>query len=218
MFQERPEIVVYDPSQIRVVKEPESPKVQKPVQRPWSKVRTAKGTSQWDETSERGASPFELLKLPPAPEGGRQVGLARGSIAPELSGMDLDGQPMDLEQFRGKVVLLFFWGDWCPYCRGVYGPSRQIVERFKDKPFVFLGANYDSSRDRAKQVMEEQRLPWRSWSGVEGGWKVQSLPAAALIDSKGRIRYLHTGGGPQTADLLVKLVDKLLEEPIDSAP
>jgi hypothetical protein len=38
--------------------------------------------------------------------------LAIGSVAPEIAGFDLDGAPFRLSDYRGKVVVLDFWGDW----------------------------------------------------------------------------------------------------------
>ncbi len=38
--------------------------------------------------------------------------LAVGKPAPEILGRDVDGKPMKLSDFRGKVVVLDFWGDW----------------------------------------------------------------------------------------------------------
>ena len=38
--------------------------------------------------------------------------LAIGKVAPEIAGVDLDGRPMKLSDYRGKVVVLDFWGDW----------------------------------------------------------------------------------------------------------
>ena len=38
--------------------------------------------------------------------------LAVGKTAPEITGADIDGKPMKLSDFKGKVVLLDFWGDW----------------------------------------------------------------------------------------------------------
>lgn len=35
-----------------------------------------------------------------------------GKPAPEIEGEDLDGHPFKLSDYRGKVVLLDFWGDW----------------------------------------------------------------------------------------------------------
>lgn len=40
------------------------------------------------------------------------VGFAIGDIAPEIEGPDLDGETFRLSDYRGKVVVLDFWGDW----------------------------------------------------------------------------------------------------------
>ena len=38
--------------------------------------------------------------------------LAVGKLAPEISGVDVDGRKFKLSDYRGKVVVLDFWGDW----------------------------------------------------------------------------------------------------------
>ena len=40
------------------------------------------------------------------------VGFEIGNQAPEISGEDIDGTPFKLSDYRGKVVVLDFWGDW----------------------------------------------------------------------------------------------------------
>ena len=35
-----------------------------------------------------------------------------GDVAPEIFGVDIDGVPFKLSDYRGKVVVLDFWGDW----------------------------------------------------------------------------------------------------------
>ena len=52
---------------------------------------------------EPGAEPSSF------PEG---VGLEVGQVAPEIQGLDARGMPMKLADFRGRVVVLDFWGDW----------------------------------------------------------------------------------------------------------
>jgi hypothetical protein len=41
-----------------------------------------------------------------------QEGLQVGQLAPEIEGEDLDGVPFKLSDYRGKVVVLDFWGTW----------------------------------------------------------------------------------------------------------
>jgi hypothetical protein len=50
--------------------------------------------------------------LPTRSDFSASEGLAVGQIAPEIQGADLDGAPMKLSDYRGKVVVLDFWGHW----------------------------------------------------------------------------------------------------------
>jgi len=48
-----------------------------------------------------------------ADENGKEkVGLVVGKLAPEIAGEDIDGTPFKLSDYRGKVVVLDFWGNW----------------------------------------------------------------------------------------------------------
>ncbi len=44
--------------------------------------------------------------------GSGQASLPSACAAPEIVGTDVDGKPMKLSDFRGKIVMLDFWGDW----------------------------------------------------------------------------------------------------------
>jgi hypothetical protein len=48
----------------------------------------------------------------PAPSGPLTVGLDIGQLAPEIEGVDLHGNRFKLSDYRGKVVMLDFWGNW----------------------------------------------------------------------------------------------------------
>jgi hypothetical protein len=41
-----------------------------------------------------------------------QAGFEVGDLAPEIVGEDIDGTEFKLSDYRGKVVVLDFWGDW----------------------------------------------------------------------------------------------------------
>jgi hypothetical protein len=62
-------------------------------------------------TKPRPAAP-KVSRLRPLPGGPAVVGLDIGNLAPEIEGVDLDGVPFKLSDYRGKVVLLDFWGHW----------------------------------------------------------------------------------------------------------
>ena len=88
--------------------------------------------------------------------------VAVGNVAPEIEGEDIDGMPMKLSDYRGRVVMLVFWGTWCGPCMGAIPMEKAIVDRLKDRPFVLLGINSDSDREKLKARMREEGITWRS--------------------------------------------------------
>lgn len=90
--------------------------------------------------------------------------MAEGTLAPEIEGKDVDGKPMKLSDYRGRAVVLIFWGTWCPGCMEMVPHERSLAERLEGKPFVLLGINGDENREQAKRAIQKERMTWRSWS------------------------------------------------------
>jgi peroxiredoxin len=129
---------------------------------------------------------------PPPPEG-KEI----GSLAPEIVGEDIDGKPIRLSDYRGKVVLLDFWGTWCPPCRAMIPHERVMVEtKYKGRPFVILGVAYDSA-ETLKDFLKTTPMPWPNIvdpNRINGReWGVHQLPSLVLIDHKGVIRQRWQG-------------------------
>lgn len=120
-----------------------------------------------------------------------------GDVAPDIVGQDLDGSDFKLSDYRGKVVMLDFWGQWCPPCRRMYPYERELVRRMSGLPFALLGVNSDRDLDVAKASVRDEKLPWRNfWNGPEGTagpiaklYNVSEWPTVYLIDADGVIRF-----------------------------
>ncbi len=125
-----------------------------------------------------------------------------GMLAPEIEGEDLDEIPFKLSDYRGKVVMLDFWGHWCPPCRAMYPHEQEITKTLAEKPFVLLGVNSDGDKDTAIEAVRSESLSWRHfWNGKTGtrgpissAWNVEGWPTVYLIDEKGVIRYKEVLG------------------------
>lgn len=122
--------------------------------------------------------------------------IAVGKVAPDIEGEDIHGKPMRLSDYRGRLVVIVFWGTWCGPCRGLIPHEKALVERFKDRPFALLGVNSDSDREKLQATMEKQGITWRSWwdGGKIGGpiarrWDVAGWPTIIVVDDRGVIRY-----------------------------
>ncbi len=123
-----------------------------------------------------------------------------GKVAPEIAGTDIDGRPMKLSDYRGQVVLLVFWGDWCPFCRSEYDSEREVVTATAGKPFALLGVNSDRDPVALRELIGSKNLPGRSWwdGGPTGpiakAWKVDGWPVIYVLDGQGRIRIKGVRG------------------------
>jgi thiol-disulfide isomerase/thioredoxin len=98
-----------------------------------------------------------------------------------------------LSDYRGRVVLLTFSGNWCSPCRALYPEERDLVERFKGRPFVLLSINTDEERDTLRASIANGEITWRCWWDGRTGpiarrWGVMQFPALFLLDRDGVIR------------------------------
>jgi peroxiredoxin len=120
--------------------------------------------------------------------------LSVGKAAPEIEGRDADGKLFKLSDYRGKVVLLTFSGNWCNPCRAMYPLERALVERLKDKPFVLLSVNTDESPDTLRKSIDSGEITWKCWwdgpdRTICSRWNIRSFPTMYLIDREGVIRH-----------------------------
>ncbi len=116
--------------------------------------------------------------------------LIKGKIAPEIEGVDLQGQSMKLSDFRGKVVVIHYWSGNLPTS---FRAIDQLVEDLPDKPIVVLGVNVDSDVEVAKKASEALNPAYRHWhdasKAIRQHW-APGFPTTHVISPDGTILYL----------------------------
>jgi len=98
-------------------------------------------------------------------------------------------------------LLLTFSGDWCGPCNAMMPHEREIVEHFKDRPFVMVSVNSSERREEIRKSIAENAITWRCWWDPRGNssgpiatrWHVEGWPTVYLIDHLGRIRVKFVG-------------------------
>ena len=113
---------------------------------------------------------------------------------------DLDGKPVKLSDYRGKVVLVNFWATWCPPCRREMPSMERLAQRLKEQPFVILAVNQQEEADQVfaftGQLDPAPTFPilFDHDSRVSHAWNVLGLPASFIVDKQGRVVYRAMGG------------------------
>ncbi|MBM4002105.1 MAG: redoxin domain-containing protein [Planctomycetes bacterium] len=132
---------------------------------------------------------------------------------------DLDGQSHKLADFKGKVLIVDFWGTWCPPCRAELPSFVKLQQTFGPKGFQMIGLNYenDNSEETAEMVRKfnkEQMINYpcaladdaiRAQVPDFGGY-----PTTLFLDASGKVRLKVVGLHDYA--FLEAVVTTLLEE------
>ena len=131
---------------------------------------------------------------------------------------DLKGKPVALKQFRGKVVIVDFWGTWCPPCRKEIPHFIALNKKYKKKGLAIVGINYERG---AKSTWKGKIESFIAKNGVNypclmgdratsAQVKLRGYPTTLFIDRKGVVRLKLVGY--QAMPKLESIVEALLKE------
>lgn len=117
---------------------------------------------------------------------------------PELNLRGLDGKPVSLLDYRGKVVLVNLWATWCPPCREEMPTLQEFFEKYRDQGFTLIAINQEESRNIVRPFVEEFGLTFPVWLDenylAQREFNTMSLPSSYVVDRNGRVRLMWIGG------------------------
>jgi thiol-disulfide isomerase/thioredoxin len=99
---------------------------------------------------------------------------------------DINGRPVSLSDFRGKIVFLNFWTTWCFDCRVEMPHMEKLHQRFKDKDFSMVSINLQESADQVKQFFKKFKLTFTALLDSDGEvgahFRITSIPTSFILD------------------------------------
>ncbi|MDR0392508.1 MAG: TlpA family protein disulfide reductase [Planctomycetaceae bacterium] len=145
-----------------------------------------------------------------------------------LTGTDIDGNVFNIEDLKGKVVLVEFWGTWCMPCVRDFPMLAGYYEDFKKRGFEIVGVNTGVKSDTeayVKKFVQETTFAGNkkiNWLILLDGLKtdvkerittyygIETLPKSVLIGMDGKVIALNP-----PKDTLHEQIQKALNSPID---
>ena len=67
-----------------------------------------------------------------------------GAVAPDFTAVTLEGEPVSLSDYKGRVVMVNIWATWCAPCREEMPSMQRLYEDFGDTDFEILAVSVDS--------------------------------------------------------------------------
>ena len=123
---------------------------------------------------------------------------ARENFAPDFSFTSMQGEYIALEDLKGKVVVLDFWGTWCPPCVESVPELRNLHKRYSKEPsFVLIGISSDHDEEAWRQFTEKNKMVWPQYRDedrrIQKAFGVRAFPTYIVIDHEGIVRFQSIG-------------------------
>lgn len=135
---------------------------------------------------------------------------------PELKLSGLDGKNYDLNDYKGKVVLVQFWATYCGPCREEMPSMNKLLKKLGNKGFDILAVDMGETEPEVETFVNQVKPDFTILLDPEGkaigDWNAFAVPANFLIDKTGQIRYTLFGGTDWGSPQIAKVINQLLAE------
>jgi thiol-disulfide isomerase/thioredoxin len=115
----------------------------------------------------------------------------------EIKLKDLNGQPVSLSDFRGKIVFLNFWTTWCFDCRIEMPHMEKLHQQFKNKEFAMVAVNLQEPVAQVKQFFKDYTLTFTALLDSDGEvgahFRITAIPTTFILNKQGIIIGKVTG-------------------------
>ncbi|HBX69579.1 MAG TPA: hypothetical protein DEH25_09420 [Chloroflexi bacterium] len=119
-----------------------------------------------------------------------------GASAPDFELTSLSGESLQLEDYRGQIVLLNFWATWCAPCR-LEMPDFQARAEQYPADLAVVAVNNAESQAEVQAFVDDLKLSFDvlldPQAEVQRLYLVRGYPTSFLIDREGILRVQHIG-------------------------
>ncbi|HEY2846237.1 MAG TPA: TlpA disulfide reductase family protein [Pyrinomonadaceae bacterium] len=143
-----------------------------------------------------------------------RIDLAVSQVMPDFSFVDFDGKQRKLSEFRGKFVMVDFWGAWCGDCTRETPFHLAAYDKFRKRGFEILGIDSDDKIGTAKAYLTANKMTWTQATNDSTRdlqhkvYKLQEYPSTILLGPDGKVLVLDQDS--LQGDELLQTLEKIL--------
>lgn len=121
-----------------------------------------------------------------------------GEQAPDFILNDVDGRKVSLNDFKGKLVFLHFWGDWCSECRSEFPVMQTAYEQFGDeRKAEILCVNVGQSKYHVEDFKIEYNVTFTmlvdEYAKTAKRYKIKGIPTTFVLSPEGVVLEIYVG-------------------------
>jgi thiol-disulfide isomerase/thioredoxin len=147
---------------------------------------------------------------------GAPASAAAPQPAPEFRLDSLGGQPVNLAQLKGQVVMINFWATWCGPCRQEMPLLDKLYAKYKPMGFTLLGVNVEPDSTLAGPFLAKTPVSFPilfdTKSEVSKLYQIAGMPSTVIVDRKGNLRWVHRGYKPGDENHYLDQIRALVRE------
>jgi thiol-disulfide isomerase/thioredoxin len=166
-------------------------------------------------SSRTAAAPSSAMS-PPAVNDAGVIDMSEGAQIPDFDFVDFQGRRRQLSDFRGRYLMLDFWGSWCPPCRTEVPFVKDAYARFGSRGFdvLALDSERDATLEQVSAYLKANGVQWTFAtpdsvrSLINTRFQIASFPRVILLDPNGRV--IEARNDALRGENLAKTLDRIL--------
>jgi thiol-disulfide isomerase/thioredoxin len=120
----------------------------------------------------------------------------------ELAGYHIDGTPLDMADYKGKVVLVDFWATWCGPCRAEMPNILENWKKYHNDGFEVIAISVDQDMKALQAFVSQEKPPWTVVADNHPGnekkmasqYGIRGIPALVLLGKDGKVVAINCRG------------------------
>lgn len=128
---------------------------------------------------------------------------------PSLSLKDVNGNTVNLTDFKGRKVFVNMWASWCPPCRAEMPSIQSLYEKTKDKNVQFVMIALDDNFSKSVSFMKSAGLSMPAFypnAQLPALLNVEAIPSTFIFNENGTLIKHIEGGDHYDTEAYVKLL------------